>query len=155
IMVAVALIVGFRPFHGSPLAPQRSMHEPPLALWLGPAVLAIAGVVAGLFPWVVDRPLIGAAVSAISGEWAAVELKLWHGLNPGFWLSAFTGAAGVGLYLARHQLRRLAARLGPLARFGPESGYRLGLRGLLAVAAGQTRLLQHGYLRGYVVTLLA
>jgi multicomponent Na+:H+ antiporter subunit A len=54
IIVAVALMVGFLPFLGRPLLPLKALHEPPLALWLGPLVLATLGLVAGLFPGLVD-----------------------------------------------------------------------------------------------------
>jgi multicomponent Na+:H+ antiporter subunit A len=130
------------------------MHEPPLALWLGPAVLAALALVAGLFPSLVDRPLVSAAVSAIRAKETTVELKLWHGLNLVLLLSVVTVLAGVFVYFLRQRCRALAARLAPVVRFGPERGYELGLRALTAVAAGQTRLLQHGYLRGYVLTVL-
>jgi multicomponent Na+:H+ antiporter subunit A len=154
LMVAVAIIVGFRPFHGARQLPAKTMHEPPLALWLGPAVLAALALVAGLFPSLVDRPLVSAAVSAIRAKETTVELKLWHGLNLVLLLSVVTVLAGVFVYFLRQRCRALAARLAPVVRFGPERGYELGLRALTAVAAGQTRLLQHGYLRGYVLTVL-
>jgi multicomponent Na+:H+ antiporter subunit A len=153
LMVAVAIIVGFRPFHGATPLPAKAMHEPPLALWLGPAVLATLGLVAGLFPGLVDG-LVGTAVSAIRATETTVHLKLWHGLNLVLLLSVVTVLAGVVVYRLRERLRALAARLAPLTRFGPEHGYELGLRALTTVAAGQTQILQHGYLRGYVLTVL-
>jgi len=155
LMVAVAIIVGFRPFHGPPMVSTKAMHEPPVALWLGPAVLAALGCVAGIFPALVDKPLVAAAVSAIRAVETTVELKLWHGINPVLGLSVLTVLAGAVLYALRRRLRTLAARLAPAARFGPQRAYELGLQALVAVASGQTRLLQHGYLRGYVLTVLA
>jgi len=155
IMVAVAILVGFRPFHGRPLLPLKTMHEPTPALWLGPLVLATLGLVAGLFPGLVDQPLVSAAVSAIRARETTVELKLWHGMNQVLLLSVFTVLAGVVVYGLRHRLRIWAAWLAPLSRFGPQRCYELGLRALIATASTQTRLLQHGYLRGYVLTVLA
>jgi multicomponent Na+:H+ antiporter subunit A len=154
IMVAIAIIVGFRPFHGPPLVGPREMQEPPLALWISPVVLATLGVLAGIMPQLVDRPLLAAAVSAILGSTTPVQLKLWHGFNIVLGLSAATVIAGIAVYAVRDRIRALARRLRPLARFGPESAYIHGLRALSYVADGQTRLLQHGYLRGYVLTVL-
>jgi len=154
IMVAVAIMVGFRPFHGSPLLPVKTMHEPPLALWLGPLVLAALGLVAGLFPGLVDQPLVSAAASAIRARQTTVELKLWHGMNLVLLLSVFTLVAGVVVYALRHRLRAWAGWLAPVSRCGPQRCYELALRSLIATAAVQTRLLQHGYLRGYVLTVL-
>ncbi len=154
IMVAVAIIVGFRPFHGPPQVAPQAMHEPPLALWLGPAVLAALGLVAGILPNLVDRPLLAAAVSAILGVETPVQLKLWHGFNLVLGLSVLTVLAGLAVYAVRDRIRTVAARLAPIARVGPERAYALGLQALTFVADRQTRLLQHGYLRGYVLTVL-
>jgi multicomponent Na+:H+ antiporter subunit A len=154
-MVAVAILVGFKPFHGAAQLPATARHEAPLALWLGPLVLAGLGLVAGLFPALVDRPLLAGAVSALRGEETRVVLKLWHGINPVLLLSVATVLAGGLVFALRERVRRLAAWLAPLARVGPERGYALGLKGLVAFAELQTRLLQHGYLRGYILTVLA
>ncbi len=152
--VAVAIIVGFGPFHGPAQFPAKATHEPPPALWLGPAVLAALALVAGLLPSLVDRPLVSTAVSAIHATETTVQLKLWHGLNRVLLLSVITVLAGVAVYGLRGRIRKLAAQLAPVVRFGPERGYEVALRALTAVAASQTRLLQHGYLRGYVLTVL-
>ncbi len=154
LMVAVAIMVGYRPFHGPAQLPAKPLHEPSPALWLGPLVLAALAVVAGLFPSLVDRPLVSAAVSAIRATETTVELKLWHGPNLVLLLSVITVLAGMVVYRLRGRLRTLAAQIAPLARFGPECAYELGLRALTAVADRQTRWLQHGYLRGYVLTVL-
>ena len=154
LMVAVAIIVGLCPFHGRVQLPENVAHEPPFALWLGPAVLAALGLVAGLFPSLVDKPFVAAAVSAVQGVKTTVELKLWHGLNLVLALSVATVLAGVIVYRLRDRLRALTERLAPVAHFGPERCYRLGLRALMTLADWQTRLLQHGYLRGYVLTVL-
>jgi multicomponent Na+:H+ antiporter subunit A len=155
LMVAVALIVGFGPFHGARPASVRAHGEAPVALWLGPVVLALLGLVAGLFPGLVDRPLLAAAVGALRGEETQVVLKLWHGINPVLLLSIATVAAGVLVFTLRERVRRLAAWLAPLAQWGPERGYERALKGMIALAGAQTRLLQHGYLRGYVLTVIA
>jgi multicomponent Na+:H+ antiporter subunit A len=84
-----------------------------------------------------------------------VELKLWHGINQVLLLSVFTVLGGVVVYGLRHRLRVWSAWLTPISRCGPQRCYELGLRTLIATANVQTRLLQHGYLRGYVLTVLS
>jgi len=154
IMVAVAIMVGYRPFFGKAQIPLTARHEPPLALWLGPAVLAALGLVFGLQPQLVDRPLLAAAASAVLGIETSVHFKLWHGFNLVLALSGLTLLAGLGTEAARNRIRTLAGRFGQIFRYGPEAAYALALRALAIVADRQTRLLQHGFLRGYVLTVL-
>ncbi len=154
-MVAIAIIVGFHPFHGAVRLPHGGAHEPPLSLWLGPAALAALGAVAGLFPGLIDQLLVAPAVSAMRGQETFIKLKLWHGINLVLALSVVTALAGFALYLARRRVGAFAPRLAPLKRFGPQRAYELALGGLVAAAAGQTRFLQHGRLRDYVLTVLA
>jgi multicomponent Na+:H+ antiporter subunit A len=82
-------------------------------------------------------------------------LALWHGLAPALGLSVASLVGGALLYALREPVRRGLAGLQP-GRWGPSRAYSLGLSGMLRVAGGQTRLLQSGYLRHYVVlTVLA
>jgi len=48
----------------------------------------------------------------------------------------------------------LAKRLAFMTVAGPDGVYKIGLKGLLAFAAAQTRFLQNGYLRRYLTTIL-
>ncbi|MET0172493.1 MAG: proton-conducting transporter membrane subunit, partial [Agrobacterium vaccinii] len=48
-MLAIALAVGLKPFIGKPSKTLKHPHEGPLLLWLGPAVLALAGLISALF----------------------------------------------------------------------------------------------------------
>ncbi|MCK6547652.1 DUF4040 domain-containing protein [Myxococcota bacterium] len=151
---AVAVMVGVRPFwlprHGAPALP---IHEVPWPLWSAPLLLAAFGAVLGLWPGVAE-PLVRAATRAASGEDGFVELHLWHGVGAPLALSAATFALGLVLYRARSSLRRWAQPLAPLVRFGPDRGYALALSGLGGIARAQTRILQRGYLRGYLVIIL-
>jgi multicomponent Na+:H+ antiporter subunit A len=159
-LVAVAGIVGIRPFIGRLTATPKKPHEAPLALWLGPLVLASLGLAIGLFPEAVATLFLSPAVSAVRAEPTVVDLALWHGVNPVLILSAFTIAVGVAVYLGSDALRRAASMLGTagfgvIARWGPERWYELSLKGLNLVARTQTRLLQSGYLRFYLMIIIA
>ena len=154
-LVALAGIVGIRPFFGQARTTPRKPHEAPLSLWLGPLILAGLGLVFGLLPHIVDATLIAPAVSAVRAELTSVSLALWHGLNLVLLLSVMTLAVGVGLYLAPGLLRNLASRYERLPDVGPARWYELALIGLDRVARMQTRLLQSGYLRFYLLMILA
>lgn len=156
LVVAVALIVGVRPFIGTPLHTPKHPHEAPLALWLGPVLLAGLGLFFGLFPSLVDKPLLAPAVDAIAGAPVKVKLYLWHGFTPMLALSVLTLAVGLGLYKMRHYLRRWREKCHPVVRFGPDAIYRRLVYDFLPwLAETQTRFLQHGYLRYYVMVVMA
>jgi multicomponent Na+:H+ antiporter subunit A len=65
-----------------------------------------------------------------------------------------TLAAGAALYARREVVKRLGMRLGASLRWGPEWWYDRALDALNLLALGQTRFLQNGYLRHYLVTII-
>jgi multicomponent Na+:H+ antiporter subunit A len=154
LIVAVAGVVAFRPFFGPRRETPRSAHEAPPSLWLGPAILALLGTLLGLAPETAAA-VMAPAVSAVRAEVTEVKLALWHGLSPVLGLSLATLLAGVGIYHGRGVLRRQGRIFAGLARAGPDRGYDAALEALLALARAQTRLLQSGYLRVYLLIVVA
>ncbi|MRR06570.1 MAG: putative monovalent cation/H+ antiporter subunit A [Deltaproteobacteria bacterium] len=154
IMVAAAGIFVIKPFFGkSPVMPEKH-HSPPPSLWLCPLILAVLGLVSGLFPGVVDRLLVTPAVSAVLAESTVIDLGLWYGLNPVLVLSVITYGAGAALYAGRKWLYLVAARIRGVAAWGPARWYDLAIDGTARLANLQTRFLQSGYLRYYLMTVL-
>jgi multicomponent Na+:H+ antiporter subunit A len=154
-LVAVAGLVGFRPFLGKSASTPRSPHEAPLSLLLGPLTLAGLGVAFGVWPGLGAESLMSGASTSVFGTPAGVHLALWHGLTPALGLSVVTLAGGAAAYASRGFLRRVASRWGRAARWGPARWYELALKGLQGLAVGQTRLLQSGYLRYYLMITVA
>ncbi|MBX3025258.1 putative monovalent cation/H+ antiporter subunit A [bacterium] len=155
--VAVAGAVAVRPFWGAARGAPPGAHEPPLALLLGPLVLAALGLVIGAAPDALLAPLIAAAAGAVRGEPTTIALALWHGLNPVLALSAVTIAAGVALHAvdARRRAEQVATGLRSWAWLTPGRAYQRAVSGLLAVAGMQTRVLQSGSLSAYVLIVFA
>ncbi len=154
LFATVALLVGYRPFFGPFREPPRAAHDPPRALWLGPLLLALLGVVLGLAPGPLGEGIIAPAAGAVLGQPAPVYLALWHGFNPALALSAASLLFGLAFFLAWEQLRRALSHGEPLARWGPAAGYRAAVAVLLRSASAVTRLLQNGYLRTYLMMTL-
>ncbi len=155
LLVCAAGMVGLRPFLGKARPTPRPAHEAPLSLLLGPITLAGLSIAFGLSPsWGADG-LVSAASAAVLGQPASIHLALWHGLTPALGLSAVTLAAGVGVYAGRSLPRKVAARWEAAGRWGPAGWYELALKGLNGLAVGQTRLLQSGYLRFYLMITIA
>lgn len=162
LLVAAAGIVGLKPFFGRPGEMPKKAHEAPLAMWLGPITLAALGLLSGLLPEVIPSALVSAAASAVRAQPTEIKLALWHGISPVLTLSVLTIAGGVAIYAGRDALARAAARYTPwivsglrnAGRWAPQRGYDLALRGLNTIASAQTRVLQSGYLRYYLIIII-
>jgi multicomponent Na+:H+ antiporter subunit A len=126
-------------------------------MWLGPMTLGVSGLALGALPWLAS-PLVGAAASAMLGTRVPASLALWHGIEGEagliLALSVATFALGFGFYLAHRAFVATDAHLGWLYAHGPERWYARALDGMLRVAGWQTRLLQSGYLRYYILTVV-
>ncbi|MFP4438176.1 MAG: putative monovalent cation/H+ antiporter subunit A [Chloroflexaceae bacterium] len=151
--VGAAGIIGLRPFIGQEADTPKHPHEAPLTMWLGPVVLAGAGLFLGLVPSAAGM-VVQPAIAAMTGHAAEIDLALWHGLTLPLFLSVITIAGGAGVYVGRERLMRLAAGPTSLSRWGPDRWYTWALDGLNWVAHEQTRLIQHGYLRYYMLTIV-
>lgn len=150
--VAIAGLVGLRPFLGQRPAALHETHEAPYLMWLGPLLLAAVGLAAGGWSTWLGEVFVAPAVAAVVGHPVSIELALWHGWNLTLFLSIGTLVGGMVIYASRGALRQAAISWKGVARWGPEGWYSLGLRALQGVARVQTRLLQNGYLRYYVLT---
>ncbi len=151
--VAAAAIAGIRPFWGRAGHPPKQPHEAPVNMWLGPVLLAGGGLLLGLFPAGANL-LVAPATSAITHHEAHGHLALWHGFSLVLLLSVVTIMGGFSVYAGRDRLRPLVVPLAGLGRRGPERWYNLGLNGLIRLATAQTRIVQHGYLRYYMMTIM-
>jgi multicomponent Na+:H+ antiporter subunit A len=150
--VFVALAVGVGPFWGKQKQTPMSPHEAPPSMWAGILTLAGLSLLIGIFPAIISAPLISPAVSAAIGEPTDITLAWWHGVSSAFLLSVATIAIGTGLFAARNPLRSRLSRI--VWPWGPALLYDRALDGLDVLSRGLTRLLQSGYLRFYIMTLL-
>jgi multicomponent Na+:H+ antiporter subunit A len=155
LLVAAAGLAGVRPFLGKAVATPRPAHETPPSMLLGPFLLAGLSIAFGLFPGWQAESLVSAASASVLGRPISVNLALWHGLTPALALSAGTLVGGVVAYAALGRLLKAASRWEGLSRWGPAAWYDLALDGLNWLAIGQTRLLQSGYLRYYLMITAA
>ncbi|NLG74115.1 MAG: putative monovalent cation/H+ antiporter subunit A [Chloroflexi bacterium] len=155
VSVAMAMILFVRPFFGALKPTPKQPHEPALSLWLGPAVLALSGLVLGIFPSGVAHGLVSPAVSGILGTPQAVSLKLWHGFTPALGLSLLSVLLGVVLFLTQRVWFGRMVRTADRFAWLPEKGYSAGLNGLLNFASRLTSRLQTGRLHDYLQIVAA
>jgi multicomponent Na+:H+ antiporter subunit A len=150
--VYVAFVAGIGPFWGRSLRAPKTPHEAPFSLWLGPVILAGLGILFGALPGLIGPGLVAPAASAALGQALEVSLKLWHGFNLTFILSMLTLLAGAILFLAQKQVRGALVRA--VSPYGMDRLYEASLVWLNVLARGQTRILQNGYLRVYLLVIV-
>jgi multicomponent Na+:H+ antiporter subunit A len=151
LMVTVAVMAGVGPFFGRKPDSPLHLHELSPLLWLSPLVPALFGLLFGLFPGSATSFLIEPAVRAVSSPSVNVSLALWHGLNTELLLSIITLALGLGVVLFRRRLIALLPSSSAEFRYGPSGWYRLLLDRVPIVARLQTRFVQDGRLRHYLM----
>jgi multicomponent Na+:H+ antiporter subunit A len=155
VFVAAAGIIVFVPFFGKITDSAKRAHEPLPSLWLAPMLLAFFGILFGVMPSLVEGPLLRSAAQAILGESVALHLALWHGFNLPLTLSVVSLVCGAALYASRRQAQNAAMRLQVTSAWGPQHWYNHLLAGMNVLARRQTQLLQNGYLRVYLLIIVA
>lgn len=153
-LVALGLLAGFGPFSGTRPKTLSRAHDGPPEFWLGALLLSAYGLLAGLMPSAVGW-ILRPAVASVTGATVQLDLGLWHGFTPALLFSALALVGGISLY--RRSRRRRQSMVGATV---PESlaGGGLYIRAFGAlnwVAKSQTRLLQSGYLRFYLATIVS
>ncbi len=155
LLLSLAFKAGLHPFWGTrnndlPKKP----HEVGWAMCMGPLLLAAMGLTFGILPGIVERPLIEPAVSAILAQPVDLKLSLWHGFNLPLLLSAVTILTGLCIYSVRRSLWAAIGRLHPERFPTAQKGYQWLLDTMLAFAGWQTRMLQSGKLRNYLLIII-
>ncbi len=130
------------------------MHAPGAALLAPPALLAAAGLAAGLGSGWIDT-LLSPYADTLPGahDPHPYHLALWHGVNLPLWLTVIVFAAGIGLFAAHAQLRRLSPGAPPLGN--ADRAYEAALRLADRLSLRMTGTLQRGSLPLTQATILA
>lgn len=153
--ITAAGMVSIKPFFGQKIETPKHAHEAPWSMRLGPITLAGLGLFLGALPFTVEEfgnLIVSPAAGGILAETLEVHLHvLPTTINTIVLLSAITVLGGIGFYLIRRPIGRVVAPLNAVAAFGPEKWYQWSLDGMMAVAKWQTRVLQSGYLRYYLI----
>jgi multicomponent Na+:H+ antiporter subunit A len=153
-MVWVSLYFAYNVFFKRTNFSPKEPVKGAIQFWIGPGILALGGLLLGLFPYQFGKKLIQPALSVIQAEELNISLKLWHGFNDIFLLSLFTVIAGVGLFFFRKQVI-------PFIRWFNKLLFRIDLSAaffgfidwIIGFAKKETKLIQHGYHRIYLMVL--
>lgn len=152
-MVFAGFVVGVKPFAGKLPENLSETEKPGLTLWLLPVLLALLGIVFGLFPGLLGSLFTNNITPNLTGE-AGLHLKLWHGFNFIFLLSIITIGSGLLLYFLWKPSKAKVAFIQRFDAVAPKDII-LILGDLFSkFSLFLTRLFQNGYLRRYVMILL-
>ncbi len=151
LIFALAVKVAFLPFwRPSQCELPKKPHEAPIAMILGPVLLSVLGVIIGFYP-ALSEPLISAAQDASLGYVYDAHIKLWHGVNLALVLSVVTVSLGVLLVVLD---KKIVSFLTAMKLPSMETVYYGLFDATLKLAAWQTRMLQSGLLRNYLLIII-
>jgi multicomponent Na+:H+ antiporter subunit A len=156
LLAGVAMLILIKPFLGPVLPTPKSAHEAPIAMLVGPIVLGAASIVAAVMPEWLGHTLLAPGTLAILGE--AVSSHLSLAINPTsaiLWLSVATWALGYLVYRQTAAMRTLARRFEGALGWTADTAFDGAMFGLIRFSGAVTRLLHHGRLEIYLVTVFA
>lgn len=150
LMFAVAFAVALKPFLGWPVETPKPPHEAPVLLWLGPAVLAVLGLLAAIFSTFTHTVLSSPLAAAIRQTSVDIDISLTPHIGLPLALSALTILLGVGVYWQLARARFLMAIFLRAAGPGPDHGFDVAISGLVRLSGRLMRVLQPGRMEIYV-----
>ncbi|MGV1751452.1 putative monovalent cation/H+ antiporter subunit A [Agrobacterium sp. CG674] len=155
LMLAIAFAVALKPFVGKPRKTPKQVHEGPVLLWLGPAVLAVVGLLAALFSGGFHAFVSMPMATAIAGAPRPVTMSLIPHIGVPLGLSLLTVALGVVVYTNLSRARGLMDRALVSAGPGPDRAFDAVISGLVKLSFYVTRIIQPGRLEFYVTVTFA
>lgn len=150
LMFSLAFAVGLKPFTGAERETPKRAHEGPPLLWIGPLVLALCGLLSGVFSTFSHHFVSSPMASAVAGEAVHVHVSTVPSLTLPLALSATTVALGVAIYLGLERARAAMAALLTAIGWGPDRGFDQLVRGTVRLAFATTRIVQNGRLDIYM-----
>ncbi|MEM7499374.1 MAG: hydrogen gas-evolving membrane-bound hydrogenase subunit E [Pseudomonadota bacterium] len=152
-MVAVGCLVAVNPFHRGPQLSPKPAADPPWEMWVGPMILAVLGLLAGLAAGPLGAYVVGPVASSILGrDIGDPHLALWHGFNAALMLSLCTFALGGLFYYYARAIRLGLAGAEQDGLKSADRTYDVVLATLQRICSGIMGRVQNGALEGYMRT---
>lgn len=153
-LVAAGFMAGIKPFMGALPGQFEKVHMPPLALWLPALMLAVLGVVFGLFPDFPGQFVASQTADTIYGGQANMHLAIWHGFNLVLILSVATLGAGTLLFFLHTPKAEKFGFLEIFDRISPKAVYERSGELLNSGFTWYTNLIHNGFLRSYHLKII-
>lgn len=154
-IASVALIVVVKPFFGARPDFPKPVREGHWSLWAGPAVLGATGILWGLQPGLAFNSLIVPAATAAMGHGAGFGDEPWHSTGGALALTLVTLGSATLVYWKRSAVIAALRRIGSLVPLTGDRAYDAAMNGIAMVSAWQTRRLQSGIQRRYLLIVFA
>jgi multicomponent Na+:H+ antiporter subunit A len=154
LMMVTGLTLAFKPFLGQKTEAASKAHEGPALLWLGPLILGLLALAAGVFSGAFHSLISSPMVSAVAGEARTVEISLIPHIGIPLGLSLITIALGLALFWQLTPLRALLAKLLDAMGPGPDRGFDSLMTALVRFAYRFTNFVHGGRLDVYVTLTL-
>ena len=154
-IATVAMVLALKPFFGPRPAYRKPGQEGHWTLWCGPVALGALGIYWGLAPELPFISLLVPAETMATGHSVQIEEAPWHSTGQAFVLTLVTLAAALLGFWKRGAVIQALAGLRRLAPLSGDRAYDAAMNGLAAVAAWQTRRLQSGVQRNYLLIVFA
>ncbi len=154
LLLYAGFLAGIKPFAGS--LPQRfeKVHLPHWLMWMPPVLLAIMGLILGLFPAIADTALLNPAARAISNMPINAPLKIWHGFNIVLLLSCVTLIAGALFYIFKKPSSGALKKIERFNSISPENMAKRLSHLFNWLAVTYTKILHNGFLRSYLLRII-
>jgi len=152
-LIGAASTLVLLPLFRAAMKTERKITDPPWEMWMPPAVLSVAGLLGGVLALQLGQSVIGPVILAVTESSEPVLLKLWHGFNVVLLLSVLTLVVGFVIF-AIVKLFQESKQLSWLEKYGPEGVYDKLYSGLVGFASFQTRVIQNGYMRNYLLVII-
>ena len=154
-VATIAMVLAIKPFFGPRPdygTPEREGHW---ALWCGPVVLGAVGIYWGLAPEFPFLRLLVPAETAVLGHALDTGHAPWHSTGEALTLTLVTLAVAVLGFWARGAIAEALAGVRRRVPLSGDRAYDAAMSGIAAVAAWQTRRLQSGVQRYYLLIVFA
>jgi len=146
-------LVGIKPFIGKLPEKFEKIHLPSPLLWFPQLLLAVLGLLFGIFPKLLNA-LVTPALQQTFISANLVQLKLWHGFNLVLLLSCITILLGLSLFYFLKPKNNWIALLSKFDGISPLGIFeKIGILGT-KVSSLWTHFFQNGFLRNYVLTII-
>ena len=154
LLVVASGMVAVVPFFGKPCDTGDHVHDPGIAMWFGPVLLATMGMFIGVLPNIVGTVWVAPAVAAVTQTPIEVNLALMHGFTLQLLLSVVTFGLGVAVFYFRKTLLGWLPSKRVFSYMTPSEVYEMILKAITGFARLQTRFLQSGHLHLYILIIV-
>lgn len=152
-LVAAGFMAGIKPFVGTLPVTLEHVHLPSRSLWIPPLILAVLGLLFGIFPSFAGDYISMPAASSLAAVFISKHLQIWH-FNIILVLSIATLLLGTLVYFFN---KPSITKLNKLAKFDHISSQRIitgYANDIVRFATWFTNLFHNGYLRSYHLKII-